>query len=226
MIVSIGEEWFKDSKHKRFVADQLRELICREYSVLPQDIGTTAANISITTTDGHQTQSDCIAIYDQTYGSLRLTERTYTDFTHLLERLSVAAESEKGSERKYYRGIVERLKAFEKSLQKQMEVEQVTVSGREGECGGLMNVFTPGSRVGLREKGVLFSDIEIITPTIMPDGKLWYQVKCPPRHSGLTPTKRWVNPEFIETTAVDGEWNLAMWDPDTQEYVIEKMKDV
>lgn len=55
----------------------------------------------------------------------------------------------------------------------------------------------------------------------MPDGKLMYQVKCPPKHAASPPTKHWVNPEHLEPSAVDGEWEYALWDPVTQEYVKE-----
>jgi hypothetical protein len=102
-----------------------------------------------------------------------------------------------------------------------MEIEEPFISGCE-EKGGLMQVFASGSRVCLREKGNLFSDIEIIAPTILPDGKLWYHVKCLPRHPYSPPAKRWVNPEYVEPSAVQGEWRYAWWDPKTQEYVVEE----
>jgi len=223
VIVCIREQWFKEPITKGFLADQLRDIFCREYSVLPQDIGTASTNISIKTIEGHAAHSDCIAIFDQTYGSLRLTERAYVDFAHLLHRLEVAAESESGTGGTYYKRIVERLMTFERSLKDEEFFEPPPMRGIEE--GGLIQVFAPGSRVGVREKGVLFSDAVIIAPTIFPDGKLWYQVKCPPKHAASPPVKKWVNPEYIEPTAAEGDWEYALWDPKTQEYVQEEEAD-
>lgn len=218
VIIAIEEEWFRDAGHRELVVERLREIFCREHSTLPQDVGSVATNISITTTEGHKARSDCIAIFDQTYGSLRLTEKVYEKFGRLLERFYVAAESETGTEKEFYMSVVRRLQVFEQSLQNASTLGALPMpEGLEG--SGLLNVFGPGSRVGLREKGILFTDVEILMPTIMPDGKLMYQVKCPPKHAASPPTKHWVNPEHLEPSAADGEWEYALWDPVTQEYV-------
>ncbi len=218
VIICLEEEWFKDQTNKGLVADQLREIFCREYSTLPQDIGTSATNISIITSVGYQANPYCVAIFDQTYGSLRLTERAYVDFAHLLQRLTIAAESEIGNGKEFFKSLVERLKAFEKGLQEPIEMGLLPIITDDG---NLLTVFTRGSRVAFRERGQLFTDVEILTPAIMPDGKLMYQIKCPRKYPN-PPVKRWVNPEYIESTAAEGEWAYALWNPVTQEYVEEE----
>ena len=66
--------------------DRLREVFSHEYSVLPQDIGSAATNITVRDGDGNVWRGGCVAIFDQTYGSLRLTENLYINFDHILER--------------------------------------------------------------------------------------------------------------------------------------------
>ena len=63
----------------------------REYSVSPQDIGSAASNIAVRTLDRGGIRGGCIAVFDETYGSLRLTEQLYLEFEHVLERLFIAA---------------------------------------------------------------------------------------------------------------------------------------
>ncbi len=87
--------------------------------------------------------------------------------------------------------------------------------------GEFLQVYAPGSRVGLRDKGVLFTEVEVVAPTIMPDGSLMYQVKCAPKHAGSAPAKRWVSPDFLEPSAECGEWSYVRWNPETEEFVEE-----
>jgi hypothetical protein len=129
----------------------------------------------------------------------------------------VAAQSESGKDKEYYSTIVELLRMFEQSLKNDISFEKICIPSTDDKR--LMQVFASGSRVGYREKGVLFSDVKIIAPSIFPDGKLWYQVSWTPRHAASPPGKKWVNPQYIEPTAVEGEWEYALWDPTTQEYV-------
>jgi DEAD/DEAH box helicase domain-containing protein len=220
VVLCIEDKWFSKSGNKQFIADRFRELFCREYSVLPQDIGTASTNISLSTEEGNKPKSNCIVIFDQTYGSLRLSEYVYIDFSKLIDRLSVASKAEDDKEQEYYREAITHLREFYGSVEEPDVGESVSIE--QGAEDGLVQVFSSGSRIALREQGVLFTDVEIIAPTILPDGQLWYQVKCPPKHKKSAPTKRWVSPDFIETTAQEGEWGYALWDPSTQEYVSEE----
>ena len=51
--------------------------------------------------------------------------------------------------------------------------------------------------------------------------RLMYQVECPPKHAGSLPAKRWIAAEYLEATAEEGEWEYALWDTRTQDYVEE-----
>ena len=220
VIICIDDGWFNKAGNKQFISDRFRELFCREYSVLPQDIGSTSTNISITTNDGQRANSNCIAIFDQTYGSLRLTERVYLEITKLVERLAVAGESEQGKEKAYYEEVVSNLGHFINGLESPEAGAELIK--HDDTTGGYMQVFSEGSRVCLQEKGVLYTDVEIITPSIFPDGTLMYQVRCPKKHLEAAPGKRWVSADYIDNSANQSEWSYATWDPNTQEYVEEE----
>ena len=93
IVLCIKRNWFEKASLRRAFADRLREVFVREYSIAPQDVGSAATRISVTSLDGGRLQGGCIAIYDETYGSLRLTEKLYLNFQHVLGRLSAAVAS-------------------------------------------------------------------------------------------------------------------------------------
>lgn len=214
VILRINEPWFVVAGAKKRFADRLMAVFAREYSVLPQDVGSAASNISVRSADGGGPRSDCIVVFDQTYGSLRLTERLYLRFAHLLDRLERAAETDAEIGNTEFCNEVcavrEIFSAFVDAT------GEVIVS--DGEIlGKFQRAFTPGSRVSYRVKGNIGSEVEIIQPTIM-SGKLMYQVKCPPKPPSNNPAKQWVSAEFIEPTAGDGEWDYAWWNSETEVY--------
>ena len=177
----------------------------------------------MTTREGHLAVPDAVVVFDQTYGSLRLTERVFTELEHLLDRLAIGADSETGDERERRAAMVEHLRAFATTLGD----SQATPADQDplpAVAGGMIQVFAPGSRVGLREQGVLFTDVRIVTAAMMPmppdnAERLMYQVECPPRYPGSAPTRRWIGADYLEATAEEGEWEYALWDTRTQSYV-------
>lgn len=214
VLLCIGEPWFAGGGAKKRFADRLTGVFAREYSVLPQDVGSGATNISVRSADGVGLRGDCVVVFDQTYGSLRLTERLYLYFHHMLDRLERAAVSEAEAGEAEFLNEVRRIREVVKSFVSatgEPEPEGRTVLGK------YIRMFTPSSRVSYRDKGRLGSEVEIIRPTVM-DGKLMYQVKCPPKPPSNTRIKQWVAAEFIEPTAGDGEWDEAWWNSESEEY--------
>ena len=78
--------------NKRRLADALRDLMVREYSISPQDIGGAATNIAMVTEGQRHSVSDAIVIYDATYGSLRLTEPVFNELGTLISRLEQSSK--------------------------------------------------------------------------------------------------------------------------------------
>jgi DEAD/DEAH box helicase domain-containing protein len=212
VILCIDEDWFRGGGGgKAMVALRLMEIFCREFSVLSHDIGLASTNISVRTLDRGGLRATCIALFDQTYGSLRLTEKVFINFSHLLDRLSLSADSEEGFDRESFSEIIAKVKDAYASFGR-TELEPSGPPGEEPVCS-YYQVFTPGSRVCLREKGVIATDVEIIQPSMM-DGRLMYQVKCPPKYPNnpkLGPVKQWVNAQVLELSANSDEWDYAWW---------------
>ena len=209
VVLCIEQDWFKKESMKSLFSDRWREVFMREYSVLPQDVGSAATNISVRTLEGGGLRGGCVAVFDQTYGSLRITERLYVEFTHILDRLSVAAtaNSEQNLELIIAR-IREEFSDFSAS--------PFTEGTSEELSEGYDQVFTKGSRVCMREQGQMAVDVEIIQPTMM-EGRLMYQVKIPPKPKQSQP-RRWVSASVLEPSGDASSWDYASWNRQTEEY--------
>ena len=213
VVLCINEDWFRRGSAKRLVSDRLREVFVHEYSVLPQDVGSAATNISVIDSDGTVWRGGCIAVFDQTYGSLRLTERLYLEFDRILERLSIAAEAD---------DEVDELKSTVALIRKEVSgfsLQSPFAIGQGDEHpSGYEQVFAEGSRVCYREQGMMATDVEIIEPTIR-DGALMYRVKVPPI-PGQPPMRRWVPAQKVEPSADADAWEYVWWNRETETYEI------
>ena len=211
VVLCIGQDWFKKESVKTLFSDKLREVFMHEYSVLPQDVGSAATNIWVRTPDGSGWRGAYIAVFDQTYGSLRITERLYVKFTHILDRLSVAAKAD--PEQELIELIIDRIREEFSGF----SVVPIPPEGISEELPeGYDLVFTKGSKVCLREQGQVAVDVEIIQPTIM-DGRLMYQVKVPPKPRSPQ-MRRWVSASLLEPYGDTSSWEYASWNRQTEEY--------
>ena len=214
VVLSINQEWFKDSNLKAAFVNKLREVFVREYSVAPQDIGSAASNISVRRLDGGGVHGGCVAVFDEIYGSLRLTERLYTDFEYILDRLLAAVKADSIETKDAdldIEGIVTQIKD-EASVFTGGTIQEIVALAPKG----YEQVFTPRSRVCYQQAGVLAIDVEIIQPTMM-DGRLMYQIRMrsKSRHS---PVIRWVSATAIEPSADADAWEYAWWNRETEIY--------
>lgn len=212
VVLCIEEDWFKKSAVKRMISDRLLEVFGHEYSILPQDVGSGATNISVRSTDGSVWRGGCIAVFDETYGSLRLTEKLYIEFNHILERLALATEMDVSPETKSFLSIVKKIKETISGF----SASNPLLGPEDESPRGYEQIFTEGSRVCYRESGTIATDVEIIQPTIM-NGELMYQVKTPQR-PGQRPTLRWISASSIEPSADSDVWEYAWWNRETETY--------
>ena len=211
IVLCVKQDWFRKNAVKRAFVDLLREVFVREYSISPQDIGSAASNISIRSADGVGLHGSCVSIYDETYGSLRLTERMYLEFNTVLARLSAAV----GVESPKYNldpVIVARIQEEISNFAGISATDEFVVDTPTG----YVRVFTKGSRVCYRQVGAISIDVEVIQPTMM-EGKLMYQVKIPLK-PGQQPAKKWIAASAIEPSAVADAWDYAWWNRETEEY--------
>lgn len=209
IVFFLDEEWFRDGSVKRRFADRIREVFMHEYSILPNDVGSSATNIAVYNGDGKTWRGGCIAIFDQTYGSLRLTEKLFTEFGHVLDRLRTAAREEEDE----WSAILDRIH------QSYLEFSSASGVHRTEEPAGStgeMQVFSEGSRVVWRQRGSSGEEVEVIEPT-MRDGALMYRVKHYAK-PGQPETRRYVPADAVESSAEAGAWSYAWWNSETETY--------
>lgn len=213
VVLYIELDWFKSATVRGFFADRLRELFVREYSIEPHDVGSAATNISVRGHGRNGLLRGCIAVFDQTYGSLRFTEKLYLEFDHILDRLSAATVDMQTSGTNGDLKVIGRLRTEFAGF---TTSDASTAFGGTQQSEGCMMVFTPGSRVCRRQKGQIAVDAIIVQPTIMGD-QLMYQVETIAK-LGQRPPRHWVVASEIEPMG-DGEFDYAEWNPVTQTYV-------
>lgn len=215
VLLCIEENWFKKSNVKQRLSDWVSAIFCREFSILPQDIGSAATNISVRTMDGGGIRGDCLVIFDQTYGSLRLTERLFLNFGMIIQRLRVSAENERDVDRDESLQYVDLLEAAYSDFQPWQGFETEIVN--EIPPPSCMHVFKPGSVVCHRETGKIGTDVEVVQPTWM-NGQLMYQVKVESKkHRGTV--KCWVSAKSLEESGDASAWDYGWWNLETEEFV-------
>ena len=213
VILCIDKTLFRKELARRYFSDRLREVFVHEYSVLPQDVGSSATNISVRDSDGKMWRGGCIAVFDQTYGSLRLTERLYAEFAHVLERLAAAAEVDTSPDSSDFDSVVAMVRS---EYGRFSSGSHVTTELSTGQLSGHVQLFAAGSSVFFRERGSVGSDVEIIEPT-MRDGELLYRVKVPQR-LGQPELRRFVPASAVEPSADAGAWEYVWWNSETETY--------
>ena len=221
MILCIDKDWFNRGETKKLIADKLHEIFAHEYSLLMHDIGSTSTNVSVRDEEGNVRRAGCIALFDNTYGSLRFTERLFTQFDHIIDRLVAAAESEADENPAFLAAV--------KRLQEDIgDFSPATAGDRlmQDIPDGYELLFAPQSRVMYRPPGeTLPSEITIVRAALIPDVSadgnaedvLMYQVELPST-AGRAPSRRHIRAEFVEASADESAWESSWWNRATQEY--------
>ncbi len=216
VVLCLHDGVFKQSKIRRAFADRLCEVFVREYSIASRDVSATASNICVRLAEGGGVRSDSIAIYDETYGSLRLTERLFLYFSEIVEQLAKAIQNSDSKDEELDMSTVQAISKAVSAFSAPSSIPVAPVESHDG----VMQVFTRRSRVCYHQAGQMAMEVQVLQPTIM-EGNLMYQIETPPK-PGQRPAKRWVAAKSIEPSAAEaGEWSYALWDPSTEEYVEE-----
>ena len=207
VVLCIDHPWFKGGDKRSFVT-KLRDIFVREYGVARQDVGTSWSNTSVQQWDGGGVPGGCVAIFDETYGSLRLTERIFYQFEHLMDRLiaGARADEDEGLEQLSVGVKSEYLTFTADSLQQELASAPK----------GYEQVFRPKSTVLYRKVGAMSVDVVIIEPTLM-DGELMYQVEIRQK-PGQNPVKNLIRASAVEPSANTADWSYVWWNRETQEY--------
>ena len=208
VVLCLDNPWFKGGEIKRAFVTKLRDVFVREYSVAARDIGVAWSNISVQRWVGGGVPRGCVAIFDETYGSLRLTERVFDQFEHLMDRMVAGAEADEDEELKEVAsGVKVEMQAFARdSLQQELEEAPK----------GYEQVFMPGSTVCYRKAGAMAVDVTILQPAIMEE-TFMYQVEVRQKPN-QKPAKRWIRASAVEPSADTADWTYGWWNMETQEY--------
>ena len=209
VVLCLDHSWFKQGTLKQSFVDKLRDVFVREHSVAPRDLGVAWSNISLRRQDGSGVHGGCVVVFDEIYGSLRLTERLYREFEHILDRMVAATQADEDTN---LEGLLHQVKDEVGSFTGdtlQQELENAPT--------GYEQVFAQGSIVCYRQAGAMFVDVEVIQPTIMEEGQLYYQIKVQ-RQTHHNPMIRWVSASAVEPSANADDWERAWWNRATQQY--------
>ncbi len=222
VVLKIEAQWMADSGNKRLVADALRDLIVREYSISPSDIGGTSTNIAMVVDGQRHAVSDAIVIYDAIYGSLRLTEPVFNELDALLDRLERSSELSSDDDALVPEAIAAALRDWYEELETAEPDEFSSLAGERGESSkdGLLWVLAPGSIAAKRDRQGVLHDVEIVAPEIVSfDGppKLFYRYKTDGTGTAL------VASDAVE--AIGGEYQYRKWNPRTTQYVEQEEDD-
>ena len=212
VILCIQNDWFNSQSVKNSFVDKLREVFVREFSISPHDVGSAASYISVLDADGNRRRSGCITVFDQTYGSLRFTEKLYLDFDLILERLKTAIELDPTGNAPGMADILSRIvqvtSKFESARPFKFDYRAAPT--------GFELVFKPGSIVCYREQGYLAEEVTVLQASIV-DGRLRYRVEAiTPK--GQPPLRRWLVADAIEPSADADSWELAWWNLQSEEF--------
>jgi DEAD/DEAH box helicase domain-containing protein len=216
VVLRVAEPWFVQKGIKERVADVLRTLLMREYSISASDVDSCATNVAVVKDGQRSAMVDAIVLYDATHGSLRLTEPAYTRFDHILNRLAAAVSMTPEEADLLPNEIVEALTKWFSALS--LDGGDIadflrTQKAQEGQPGWLQ-VYKRGSIVCRRGAQGVLQEIEIIEPEIMSgEGppKLYYRYRLGSAGKAMVPA------DVIEATG--DEWSFAYWNPETDEYV-------
>ena len=215
VVLRIETQWMREDSKKRQLADALRDLTIREYSISPQDIGGTATNIAMVINGQRHSVSDAIVIYDATYGSLRLTEPVFNKLDLLIARLERSNELSSDEDALAPEQIVSGFRDWFEQLESTNpdDFSSLMDGGVELTTDGLLLVPAPGSIVTKRDSQGVRHDIEITAPQIVSlDGheKLFYGYRTDDRATAM------VSADAVELI---GDEYLQKWNPKTSEYV-------
>lgn len=206
VVLGLDKAWFRGETKSTFVA-KLRDVFIREYSVAARDVGVAWSNISVQQWRGGGVPSGCVVVFDETYGSLRLTERVFDRFEHLLERMQASARAADDDDLfNVASGIKDELQTFAGDSLRQ--TLQSVPKGYE-------QVFVPGSVVCYRKAGAMAVDVTILQPALI--DALMYQIEIRQK-VGQSPVKHWVRASDVEPSANTGDWRYGWWNLETQEY--------
>lgn len=210
VVMRIDENWFKRPGVKQRLADSLRDLMLREYSISAQDIDAAATNISMIRDGQREMVSDALVLFDATHGTLRLTESAYLNLDYLLAQMKRSVGMTPPDDDRISQDTIEAFNTWLDHLPK--EDDGLPEFGDLDVGDGWVQVYEIGSTVARRDNQGELHDMEVTDHEFrMIDGKvqLYYL------YSTGKPLKAMASAESVE--AVGDEWTIAYLNRETGE---------
>lgn len=211
--LQIEEPWFREEGIKQQISVAIHQLMIREYSILPQDIGVVSTNIALMRDGQRERISNAIVIFDSVHGSLRLAEPAYLEFSHLLDRLERSGKMSSPGHDLLHPNTVSNLRNWFENLGSEGATEiQLRASDSFIGHEGWYQVYSIGSVVAQRDAQGVYKEVEVSNYEFLDiDGerRLFYQYK-----TDTTGIAR-VSAEKIES--LGDEWEMVWWNPETGE---------
>ena len=159
MVMRIDEDWFRQPGVKQRVADSLRDLVLREYSISPQDVDAAATNVSMIRNGQRESVSDALVLFDATHGTLRLTEPAYLRLSDLLAQLARSVRMTPPEQERVSPEVVAGLETWLGHLG---TIQSATPEGRGfDDADGWVQVYDVGSIVARRDSQGVLHDMEV-----------------------------------------------------------------
>ena len=214
IVIRIEDQWFSQNPSVRAeIAEGLRDLLCRDWSIAPQDVDAAYTNISIRGMSGAKKITDAIVIYDSVYGGLRLTEKLFDEFDNYVSQLRRAVHLA-GVDAIISRETSENLSRWADTL-KEGDPQAITIDVEVPE--GWMQVYKPGSYVGVYMNGALV-ERELVKPVYRDffgtGKKELYYIFWDDSNKRVTSYQ-----PHDKLQAVGDNWEWCFWNPDTGKYM-------
>ena len=210
VVMRINEDWFRRTGVKQRVADGLRDLMLREYSISSQDVAAAATNVSIIRNGQREAVSDAVVLFDATHGTLRLTEAAYLRLDHLLEQLQRSVELTPPDENSISADMVANMQSWLDQLGKEDGAGPDADGIDEGDVW--VQVFDVGSLVARRDVQGVLRDAEIVGHefnVIDDQTQLFYLYKTE------RAVKAMASAESVQ--AIGDDWNMVYLNRETGE---------
>ena len=200
VVMRIDEDWFREPGVKQRIADSLRHLMLREYSISPQDVDAAATNVSVIRNGQRVAVSDVVVLFDATHGTLRLTEPVYLRLSDLLVLLARSVRMTPPEDDHVSEEVVAGLSTWLGHLGPESAAPKVVGDN----SGGWIQVYEVGSIVSRRGKHGVLHDIEVEGHEFIvfeDEVQLFYRYKTDQSMKAMT------SAESVE--AVGDEWTMV-----------------
>ena len=214
IVIQIEDHWFSQVPSVRAeVAEGLRDLLCRDWSIAPQDVDAAHTNISIRSVSGAERITNAIVIYDGVYGGLRLTEKLFDKFNGYVEQLrrAVCLTGDNAIMRSETTDDLGRwADTLKEGGSPPLKIDVATPKG-------WLQVYKPGSVVGVYLNGTLV-DRELLAP----EYKDFFGTGSPQLYYVIQDRHNYTGKSYQPHNSVQGigdNWEWCFWNPESGEYM-------